>query len=286
MADIEFYLESATDRIHLDSDGGGPFGLSADSGGFMMPPVSNTFLEGAADGGVLRSSRVLMRPLDLGIRVIATTRTEMGAHVARLAKVMRQKSPLPRVVAEYASGEIYNLPFRYQSGLEGDYTQYNGDSFSFVLSLMCPDPYWTANNSITLTIPVASSGRGLLPLLGQLQLENGSASGVISIENPGEVDSWPIWEITGPGGPVTIELDGIGFTIEADLLGGDKRIVNTALGTMVDETGANMYAEFASAPKLFAIPPGISEVSIFMNSPTAGVSSLIGTYQPRKEVIV
>lgn len=286
MAGIEFYLESLTDRIHLDSDGGGPFGLSADSGGFMMPPISNTFLEGAADGGVLRSSRVLMRPLDLGINVIASTREQMGVHVARLAKVLRQKSPLPRLVAEYANGEVYNLPFRYQSGLEGDYSRYNGDVFNFILSLMCPNPYWTSNTSLTISIPVTSSGRGLLPMLSQLQLENGAATGVITVENPGEVDSWPVWEVTGPGGPITIELGDVGFTIDATLAGTDKRIIDTGSGTMVDETGANAYAEFAPAPKLFPIPPGLSAISIFMDSPVAGESSIVGTYQPRKEVIV
>ncbi|WP_241978865.1 phage tail family protein [Cryobacterium sp. Hh7] len=186
--------------------------------------------------------------------------------------VPRAGGPLPLLVAEYADGRTFELPFVYLSGLELSGTASGPRMAESLISIECPAPFWTARDALSFSVANESSGVGLLPNLAQLPVSRSAAIGSITLENPGDVDSDISWTITGPGGPTPISINGVGFVFEAVLQSGEViTIVRTPTGVKVlDQAGANRYADLGPAPKFPRLPAGISVVDIEMANASPG----------------
>lgn len=288
MADIEFTIErSGYLPIHLNSDGGGSYGLQTGTTGFGVPPVVSQFTRGAGDGGQYRGERVEMRTMDIGLLIIGDDRLTTGELVRKLANLVRARrnQPLPKLVATYATGEVYELPFVYQSGLEIDYSEVHGKTCRLVLSLVCPEPFWTAQDAISFTIQNNSTPVGLLPDLAKMQVMASTAIGTVAVNNPGDVDAEISWRITGPGGPTTVQVNGEGFVYNTSLAVGNVILIDGKTKAVTDTAGVNQYAGLAAAPKFPTLQPGSNTVFISMVGATVGVSAVTGFFRPRREVI-
>ena len=288
MADVEFTIErTGYLPIHLNSDGGGSFGLQAGTLGFGVPTVVSQFTRGAGNGGQYRGERVDMRTMDVSVLVIGDSRLTTGELVRKLANLVRARrnQPLPRLVATYSTGEVYEMPFVYQSGLELDYSEVQGNTCRVVLSLVCPEPFWTARDSLSFTIQNNSTAIGLLPDLAKMQVMASTAIGTVQINNPGDVDTEISWRITGPGGPTTVQVNGEGFIYNTSLIVGDVITFDGKAKSVVNQSGTNMYAGLAPAPKFPTLQPGTNIVFVSMVGATIGVSAVTGFYKPRREVI-
>lgn len=275
MADVEFTIERpGYESIHLDTDGSAPYGLRKNTGGLGVPPVVARFSEGAGVGGTYRGSRTGMRPMDLGIIFSATDRISTGELIRVLARLVRSRvgSPQPMLVATYSSGEVFELPFVYQSGLELDHTEALPMVYRTVVSVMCPAPYWTARDALQFIVSNDAAAVGLLPHLAELPVGSSTAVGSVTVENPGDVESDIAWTITGPGGPIPISVNGVGFIFETPLVTGEVvTIRRTALGIEVlDQSGASRYTDLGYAPKFPRLPEGTSRVDISMQDASAG----------------
>jgi hypothetical protein len=74
------------------------------------------------------------------------------------------------------------------------------------------------------------------------------------------------------------------FAFADDIAAGETFVVDTANGTVVDDSGANRYSVLDTAPKLFKLGPGVSNLSVIGIAGSA-TASVILTYSPRYEVI-
>lgn len=288
MSDVTFTIErTGFPTITLDTEGGGPYGLQVSSAGLGVAPVSPRFLEGAGNGGIYQGERVGMRPLDLGVIILGEDRLHVGELIRDIANLVRARKnkPLPKLVATYNTGEVFELPFVYVSGLELDYTEALPTMYRAQLSLMCPDPFWTARDAVTFTIQNNALVEGLLPDLAELHVMASSAIGTVPISNPGDVEADVTWRITGPGGPVTVQVDGIGFVYDSALAEEEVVIVDGRQKTVLDQDNVSQYANLGTAPKFPTLPAGPSNVFISMTDAVSGVSSVTGFYKPRREVI-
>lgn len=288
MADVEFTIErTGYLPIALNSDGGGSYGLQSGTTGFGVPTVVSQFTRGAGSGGQYRGERVDMRTMDIEILILGDNRLTTGELVRKLANLVRARrnQPLPRLVATYATGEVYEVPFVYQSGLEIEYAESMSKSTRVFLSVVCPDPFWTARDALSFTIQNNSSSVGLLPEFAKLQVMASTAIGSVPVNNPGDVDSDISWRITGPGGPTTIQVNGEGFVYNTTLIAGDIITVDGKTKTVANAAGVNQYAGLAAAPKFPTLQPGSNTVLVSMVGATVGVSSVTGFYKPRREVI-
>lgn len=273
MADVEFTIErSGYLPIHLNTDHGGSYALQSGTTGFGVPQVVPQFMRGAGNGASYRGERVDTRVMDLEILIMGESRIATGELLRKLSNIMRARrnQPLPRLVAEYATGEVYEIAFVYRSGLEIEYSEAQARSLRVVVSVECPDPFWVARDSESFTIGNDSAAVGLLPDLAALNVSASTAIGSVPVENPGDVDTEVSWQLTGPGGPTTVEVNGEGFTYEPVLASGEVVFVDGRDRAVVDAAGVNRYSGLAASPRFPLLQPGLNDVFISMEGASQG----------------
>lgn len=277
------------DRIAIDPLGDDYQALS-EARGFGISPTSLTFLEGAGDGSVFRFSRRGARDIDLPIGIVGATRGEVEDRQSRLASALRfapeEHAHAPRLEFTRDDGSVFGLEVHYVAGAETQYESAYTDTYCrWLLTLRCPDPYWTAVDELSFTLKAAGAARSLLPRLAKLQVSSSQVLGSVTVDNPGTVRTPLLWEVRGPGTSFTATAPGgQSFTLNASLSAGDVRFVDTASASVTDAAGVNRYTELGTAPKLFSLPPGRSSLSVLMTGATSE-SQVIGRYRPKRELV-
>jgi phage-related protein len=88
-------------------------------------------------------------------------------------------------------------------------------------------------------------------------------------------------------GPITNLLVSNGtdsFTVPGTIDSGDTITVDTATGEVYDQDNVNSYSILGDAPKLFALPPGTSQITI-TGDDTTDATRVAFFYAPRFEVV-
>jgi hypothetical protein len=279
-------LESGGDVIRLDEQERTGLGHQVHVGvtGLGLPSVTAQWVEGAGDGATFRGSRALPRDIDLPVSILAKDRDHLKDLTSDLILALSRECTL-RFVED--DGTSWYTKVHRVGG--GQYV-YGGDTvgareLQTVLTVRAGDPYWTSGSALQAKVS-AKTIRGLLPRLVNLQVSTSQAIGKMNLENPGNADAYPTWYAHGPGdnfkavSPVGEVLHWTG-----SLLVGESLAIDTKNASVVDNTGANRYAELASAPRLWRIPPGnhVAEVS-FQN--TTADSRVECTWRPRRWAVI
>ena len=254
--------------------------------GFGIPATSLKIVDSATDGGVLRHVKRGVREVDLPILVIGADRADTESKLRRLGKILQNTAGPSRLTATYADGTVFYLDLYYMGGGETTFGQDTRETFArCVVTLQAPNPFWTSLNAQTFTVTTGNLGRGLLPKLSSLKMTSTSALGTVTVNNTlGDVPSFPVWTVYGPLDSLTVNNGSVGFTYSATVTAGSTLTIDTAAGTVVDGLGNNLYANLASAPKLFSVPAGTS--TIYVNGSNATTATQIScTYYPRREVL-
>lgn len=257
--------------------------------GMGMPDVSLQWFDGAGDGSTFRGARTLPRALDLPVKIEGEDRADVLAKFSALARILR--APLvARLTAKFDS-DRYRLDVVRTGG--GDFeigVDSDGKTILMtVITVIAGSPFWEQIDSEGREIKPEGVGKGLLAA-GQslVQLVLGSVDGLgdVSFQNTGDVDAWPTWTVTAPfTGFAFVRSDGLALEWEGVTTKSTGFIrVDTLAGTVVDETGANRYAELLPAPKFFSIPPGGSGASIVI-SDASSASRVAVNWHPRKLVM-
>lgn len=285
MVDIAMSLIGANgDEISLDplSD----YVLTTGALGFGIPATSVRIDESAADGGVWRNSKRGVRQIDLPVTIFGNNRNDVEGKMRRLSRLIQDKSGATTLRANYASGEEWDIRVHYVGGAESQYGATGNETWvQWVLSFQAPDPYWTRFVSESYYLGTGVTGRSLIPDLAEMRVSSSQAIGVIEIENSGDVESYPRWQLRGPIDNITVTSNtGQSWSYVEPILLNETIFVDTYAGTVVNQLGENMYANLGVAPKLFRIPAGTSTLNVTATGATS--DTLISMfYQPRKEVV-
>lgn len=285
MVNINYLLAGSNgDTIRFDGSDG--YYLTTGFRGAGIPPTDVRITNSAGDGGTWRSTRRGIRDLDLPLTVLGEDRVEVETKLRRLASALSDRYGTPMLIAEYADGSSYSIEVHYTGGAETLFGSDAGETYArWAITLQAPDPFWVSQQAVSFSLGYDSSTRGLLPSLANLQVKTDSVLGSFTISNPGEVDAYPVWNLEGKSTLTSISLNGVGFTYTENMATGTgKRTINTRTASVVDSSNTNLYANLGTAPKLFAIPPGSSTISVTI----AGADSttrLSGYFQPRREVL-
>jgi hypothetical protein len=287
-------LESATDAFDLNSVAETGFGVEALSGvtGLGLPPVQVQWAEGAGDGAVFRGRRVQPRDIDIPIYARARNRAELRAMMARASKMLAGQVRLWFVEDE---GDRWYLDMHRIGG--GQYV-YGADTtgeteLRTVVTLRAGDPFWTSEVADQRVISRATVGKGLIKdvvggntgadSLTHLRLSSAQILGAIFLENTGDAESFPSWEIQGPGsdiiatGPAGDVWHWTG-TLDVD----ETLFIDSRTARAVDNTGASRYSEFAASPRFWTVPPGISNANVTMT----GTGRIVVTWNRRKWAVI
>ena len=179
----------------------------------------------------------------------------------------------------------------YASGIEGSGKQgYGVTSDFFVMSLLCEDPYWRDRQPQTVHREFSEGVDYLSPYPS---VSSSQVLGETTLSNPGDVDAWPSWIMTGPASTLTatradtgesFSLDPNAATIaHGNLADGEQVTVTTDPPTVRGPDGS-VWTGALNWPGavLWSIPPGETAVEFGLDGAGAG-SSVDMTFYPRYE---
>jgi hypothetical protein len=274
-------LENETDSLDLDSVAQNGYGVQLlRLSGVGLPPVSVQWVEGAGDGATYRSSRALPRDQDMELDIKGTTRAELRQYLSRLAAILAKPATL-RLQDE--DGSDWSLTVVRVGG--GDFSYTAGKDVQTVLTVRSGDPFWTASNASTAQVGGGSGVGSFVSSLLTMPLASSQAIGTISMENIGDVAAYPIWEVYGPGNNFkAISPTGETLWWTGSLSAGEKLIIDTKAGTVVDGTGANRYSSMATAPRFWPVPPGTFTATASLLD-TTSASKIVCSWRARRWMV-
>lgn len=289
--------------------GGGTIMLDGSTGitarlavsGTGMAPVQNQWFEGAGDGKSYRGGRVLARRMNVPFKVEADRLDPFNREVVRqryanLARVLSVRNAPARLTIDLDTstpgGDRWWLDVVRSGGGDWDWDK-DTDGSSFILSdfsFDVGDPYWTSEDQESKVISPEGVGLGLLGTgisLAQLRVGSVDGYGSTTILNTGEADAYPVWTIKAPFTGFSL-VSQTGESLLWALDSGTKDtgyiVVNTKDGTVVDETGANRYAELDPSPQFWAVAPGPNNVGVVMAGASAETETTV-VWNRRREVV-
>jgi hypothetical protein len=281
MADLTLSLTGANgDSITFDSS---TYILATGLKGLGIPATKLRIQEAATDGGIFRHTKRGIREIDLPIVTVGTDRADTETKLRRLANILQNTSGATRLTATYANGDVFYLDGYYAGGAETVFGQDSGSTYaSWMVVFQSPNPFWASLIPQQFTVTGGSTGRGLLPQLSKMKVSSAQQLGTVTLTNTGDVPCAPIWTVYGPIDNLSITVNGVGFAYVPSITAG--QIITFNNGAVTDSAGNNLYANLASAPKFFTLPPGTTSISVAGINTTAA-TKVVCQYFPNREVI-
>lgn len=248
------------------------------------------------DGGIFRDARAVAREIMIPIYLHGIDRRTVKQIQRRLVSSLNPKKGFCVLKFVEGNSEPRYLKCYYKGGMEGSETQ---DQAGFTwkkygIQLTAYDPFFYSDNvqvakwAFGEGQPFLSTTEGFFPLRISAGIISGSQ---VQISNPGDVEAWPQWELTGPIKGFTFASpsgESFGVTAPTDgsdvVAGGRTLTIDTRPGvkSLRDDEGTNYWPFLDANPQLWSIPEGDSTctVSITPGSTNAKVRLV---FQPRYE---
>jgi len=284
MVDVTISLVGSNgDAIELGDSS--DFVLTTGTTGFGIAATQVRIDESAGPGGVWRHTKRGVRDLDLPVAVFGTDREDVETKLRRLSRLLQDTNGPTKIVANYSDGKSVFLQAHYVGGAETQFGEDANKTFcKWVIQMQAPKPYWETVALESFQVGAGNTGRGLLPQLSKLKVSSSQSLGAVIVNNPGEVESYPIWTLRGPLDTATISNGTQSFTYGATIASGEIITINTETGLVTDSSNANKYANLGPAPKLFTIQPGTTTLEI-TGSGSDATTVISCYYSPRYEVV-
>jgi hypothetical protein len=178
-------------------------------------------------------------------------------------------------------GSAREISCYYQAGLEGDAGKgwlYSTDA----VSLFCPDGYWQDVSAVTVSRSYQPGSDFFSPYP---TVSPGLALGDTDIENPGDVDAWPTWTVTGPMTALsaTNVTSGLQFSLTYPLAAGEQIFITTDRPTVRGPAGQNLvdYLDWPDA-YLWSLLPDTNSVIFNVSGANVGTAITL-SFNPRYE---
>jgi hypothetical protein len=169
----------------------------------------------------------------------------------------------------------------YESGFEGQAGE--GRLFSKdAITLYAPDGYWRDLNVISISRSYVPGVNFLSPFP---QVSDSLTLGETTLNNPGDVDAWPFWTITGPMTALTATniTTGQEFTLTYALNPGEQITIATQQPAVRGPSGQNLtYALDWPDAFLWSMSPGDNDVIMNVSGGASG-TTLVLAFRPRYE---
>lgn len=245
-------------------------------------------------GGVrVRHVQPNERVITWSLYVRGDTHTEFIALWRAVTSAFTSTSRLGPGTLEIArpDGTTRQVQAYYQDGMDPSGKQGYGITSDFcVISLLCEDPYWrdAAPVRVHRAAAVGADFQSPYPSVSSSQV-----LGSTTLVNPGDVEAWPSWEVTGPASSFTATLlaTAEAFTLDpsapavahGNLLAGQYVTVDTDPPRVRYMDGSNWTGALSwPGAALWAVPPGVSAATFALGGSSAG-SAVDLSFYPRYE---
>lgn len=273
--------------VWIDASGGmTELDVEWDTQGRFAPP--NQFEEDEVPeqaGSQVRAVRHKPRDTVLALWIDAASgaalRTALRELVAKMDPIrgdgkMRVTSPL---------GDQRELTCRYRSGLElvERLGQTSGPRVQRApVMFHAADPYWYAINDEVATYGIGSGTSSWFPFF-PLRLGTSSLFTDATVVNGGDVECWPVWEITGPGSAINLRnlTTGKLLTLNTTLVG-ETATIDTRFGakTVVRNDNVNLFGSMPDASELWPLQRGSNSIRVEISGATTATSVRL-SWKPR-----
>ncbi|MFQ6851279.1 phage tail protein [Streptomyces sp. 35M1] len=190
-------------------------------------------------------------------------------------------------------GSTRRISVFYREGFEGRGVRGSGIvSDTAILTLWCEDPYWVDVLPQSVHRESGAAGDFLVPYP---TVSSSQVLGETVVANPGGVQVWPTWTVTGPASLITFTRQdtGAAFTLDPGatahgaLLAGEKVVISTDPPRVRYQDGTPDGSNWIGAlnwpaADLWSLPPGETPVAFQLDGAGAG-SAVDLTFYPRYE---
>lgn len=259
------------------------------SGRFGPPVVIQEEEVPGFAGSQFREMRHGPRSFSLPLFIDATSESAKRTALRTLIRDMDASLGDGRLRVHSPAGDVREIVCRVTQGLEldeGAQDSYPGWQ-KLVPMFRAFDPYWyeTSDTVATYTTGATATFFPIFPL----RLSSSQVFADATANNPGDLETWPQWEITGPGSSIVVRnlltgeftnlTSGIGGVALGD---GEKLYIDTRPGikTVTKGDGTNLWPYLSTDSALWALGRGSIGVRVEMGGATTS-SSVKLTYRPR-----
>jgi phage-related protein len=242
--------------------------------GFAMPPMAYADDEIPLMSGTrFKSIKASARELDIPMRIMSSTN---AAFVTRIRQLLSTFNPLVtggKIRVTSADGSKREINCRYVSGLDFDEGN-GGDNWQKAIAVFRAfDTYWYDVNQTVLSF---SAGSPVTFFPFPFKLSPSSVLSNISINNIGDVETYPVWVISGPCNSITIAnaTTGEKLSLNVTLQPTEYVTIDTRQGkkTIIKSDGTNLFNTLSDDSSLWAFKKGVNSVQADLANSTAATS--------------
>jgi hypothetical protein len=229
------------------------------------------------DGSIFRSARATAREIMIPVYLYGIDRQTINALKRKFFQALNPKRGYCLIRFTEGNGVTRSISAYYKGGMEGSEGSTSGFSWAkYGLAFTAMDPWFYPDAPSETSWgfgtgePLLSTTRAFFPIAitdgvmgdpGELQ----------AIENPGDIEAWPVWRITGP--VKSFELTSpYGETIKASAAPDGSDVVATGRvltidtrpgkKTVRDDLGVNYWSKLSANPQFWPGDPGITNADI------------------------
>lgn len=234
------------------------------------------------DGSFYRRSKTLPRELELDLIVWGTSRADLFQRIRSLTHSLNVYKGIGKIRFISPDGFDRYISCLYKDGLQGRAGEENGVCWSkLTLVFRAFDPYFYGGETSQVFM-LDENPPTWFPFF-PLNLGGDAVSSQININYDGDVKTFPVWTIHGPGDDPKLinQTTGESLSISNVSLDATQTItIDTKLRQITLDDNINLLPQLAWGSTFWTLEPGVNQVKIEMANATAN-SSIQLAYSPR-----
>lgn len=255
--------------------------------GRFMPPIETKVdqVPGQA-GGIPRSTRHGVREFLVMVWQSAGSDAALRTALRNFVRTMDPTRGSGKLRVTSPLGDQREITCQYKAGLDLDETlgDNSGPDYQKIpLAFTAFDPYWYAVSPIAESFTI-----GTQPLffpLFPLRLSSSQVAVEDTLVNGGDIETWPVWTVTGPGSVIKLInlTTGEKIDLQTNTLGaGEVLTIDTRenVKTLTLQNGDNLFEWLSIDSSLWSLRYGNTLMHLEMSGATAA-SGLSVSYFPR-----
>lgn len=267
------------------------YALADGMSGLGITPYTLVSDQHPRGGARLRHSRAEARTIVWPVLVKGTTHQDFTERWRSLGLAFSRtlREGPGRLEVARPDGSMRWINVYYSAGWDGQGRHATGINWdSAVVTLWCEDPYWRAADPLAVHRETGVQGDYLVPYP---TVSSSQVLGTTTVTNPGDVEVWPTWVISGPASAITMTREDTGQsftltmadTVHGPLLAGESVTVSTDPPSVRSGAEENLVGGLNwPTADLWALPPGETPI-VFQLDGSGPTSAVDLTYYPRYE---
>jgi hypothetical protein len=216
---------------------------------------------GTSPADVLRSVHALRRSLDPRYDVQIKVTNDLGE--VRIITCRYESGFENAVDDEHRGPLLQKIPLKFMAF---DPLWYDDEDLSFDVGMELPTQEFFSSEGVSwFSVPGGMTAGWRIETLGLMD-----AGESVTLYNPGDVDAYPVWTVTGPGGGLQLRnlTTGDSFRLNYTLDAGEVVTIDTNRGsrTIMSDNGTNLRPWLDAVERsLWTLQPGNNEIVVDIN---------------------